>query len=215
MPELFLEGSRKRYPLPSGRTFDQIYEETTTMNMYKFANFCKDFGIQEYLSRELIVEFFKMYALNRRVLDDKRFHNIMMRMAETDERIMDKFLQKERKKKEKEKAVYKFNLRPVNGKDVESLEYELNKIKLQKSKTKEEKLRLYYAKKNAVPKYIKKKEKERASSISNYVFPERTSILELENMRDEQFDPETFIEQEKDELWNIYESKLWGKEKEK
>lgn len=34
-------------------------------------------------------------------------------------------------------------------------------------------------------------------------------------MRDDKFDPETFIEQEKDELWNIYESKLWGKEKEK
>ena len=35
-----------------------------------------------------------MYALNRLTLDVKRFKNIMNRMAESDPRIIDKFLNK-------------------------------------------------------------------------------------------------------------------------
>ena len=80
---------------------------------------------------------------------------------------------------------------------------------------KEEKLCLYYTKKNSVPKNTKKKRNKRVSSISNYVLLERTSIIEFENMRDNKLDSETFIEQEKDKLWNIYEPKLWRKEKDK
>ena len=70
------------------------------------------------------MEFFKMYALNRLILDLKRFKNLMNRMAESDDRIIDKFTAKFKNRKGA-RSDYKFTLRPMNGKDVESLEYEL------------------------------------------------------------------------------------------
>ncbi len=73
-----------------------------------------------------------MYAENRRTLDLTRFKNIIHRMVESEERIIDNFLVKSKmnkpKKDKNEKtpiSSYKYMLRPVNGKDVESLEYEL------------------------------------------------------------------------------------------
>ena len=98
-----------------------------------------------------------MYALNRLTLDLKRFKNLMNRMAESDNRIIDKFLSKYKNRKGAH-SEYKFTLRPMNGKDVESLEFELEKIKALKSRSKDEKLQLYYAKKKSLlyPKYEKK-----------------------------------------------------------
>ena len=90
----------------------------------------------EYMSRELLMEFFKMYALNRLTLDLRRFKNLMNRMAESDDRIIDKFLSRYKNGKGAH-SEYKFTLRPMNGKDVESMEYELEKIKVQKSRSRD------------------------------------------------------------------------------
>ena len=70
---------------------------------------------------------------------------------------------------------------------------------------------MYYAKKkNTLNKRFERKER---SQLSSYVLPERTNILELENVRDEKFDLEDFIGNDKDELLNDYESKVWGDKK--
>ena len=48
-----------------------------------------------------------MYALNRLTLDVKRFKNIMNRMAESDPRIIDKFLDKTKLNKPKNDKIEK------------------------------------------------------------------------------------------------------------
>ena len=108
----------------------------------------------------------------------------MIRMAETDERIIDKFLNRKTMPKRDKKNVrgsissYKYSIKPVNGKDIESIEYELAQKKLFKSISKEEKLQLYYEKKREM-KINKYDRKPRKTELSMYVLPERTSILEL------------------------------------
>jgi hypothetical protein len=67
-----------------------------------------------------------MYAKNRLTLDALRFKNVLMRMASMNEKVIEKFMEKIKKKKIEKgkkgfKSDYKFLLTPVNGKDVESL----------------------------------------------------------------------------------------------
>ena len=83
-----------------------------------------------------------MYAKHHRVLDLNNFERVILRMFRTDERIADHLLSKikfDRKQKKKDlrlnvkaakKSNYKFALRPVNGKDITTIERELSNRKL-------------------------------------------------------------------------------------
>lgn len=43
------------------------------MDLEKFINFCTFFELHQYVNKELITEYFKMFALNLRTLDFPRF----------------------------------------------------------------------------------------------------------------------------------------------
>ena len=79
-----------------------------------------------------------MYALNRLTLDEVRFANLIRRITKTDERVYHHLLNKIKYEgKTKAKSIkrdkrsdgsisgYKFMLRPINGKDISSIEKEL------------------------------------------------------------------------------------------
>ena len=50
--------------------------------------------------------------------------------------------------------------------------------------------------------------KKKKIALSSYRLPEKTSLLEMENMRDDNFDPEKFFNDDYDDLLSAYESKM-------
>lgn len=104
------------------------------MNLEKFINFCNFFEIPNIIARDLLIEYFKLFALNQRTIDFSRFEQIMMKLVKTDERVIDHLLEKSKfevktkrnqiknnKKVEGKLSDYKFKLRPVNGKDISTI----------------------------------------------------------------------------------------------
>jgi hypothetical protein len=64
------------------------------MNLEKFMYFCQFFEIPKIISRDLIIEYFKLYALNLRTIDLSRFEQIITKLVKTDERVVDNLLNK-------------------------------------------------------------------------------------------------------------------------
>ena len=97
------------------------------MNLEKFINFCRHNKITDVVSRELLSELFKMYAINRLLIDEEKFKIVMDRVMDTEKKVIDLLLHsqqysgKVRVKNVSELSDYKFRLRPVNGKDPASL----------------------------------------------------------------------------------------------
>lgn len=124
-------------------TFESISEQSRTMNLSKFVFFCNFFEINELMTRELLTQYFKMYAINQITLDFAGFEKVIDKMIAFDEKIRENLLKKSAfqvkqrinninkdKKSEGRLSNYKFVLHPINGKDVSTIQKELTFRKL-------------------------------------------------------------------------------------
>lgn len=73
MKSLFDFGCKRRYKLNKNTTFDDLEQELTSMNLYKFMFFCHFFELPAIISKDIIAEYFKMHAINRQRIDFERF----------------------------------------------------------------------------------------------------------------------------------------------
>jgi len=108
------------------------------MNLEKFINFCNYLEINELIGRETLIDKFKLHAINRLTLNVGKFLLLLKILIEINPEVMNKLFSAEKlsflKKKDFSKKVinqnegnrslsqYKHELRPINGKDVESVE---------------------------------------------------------------------------------------------
>ena len=122
------------------------------MDLDKFMYFCKFFELNTLISRELLVEYFKLFATNQRNLDLRAFEKVIMRMFTAQPRVAEHLLSKikfdhrlknkqirQNRKGGNHPSKYKFALHPINGKDVSTIQKELSYRKLEKMIVKEEK----------------------------------------------------------------------------
>lgn len=124
-------------------TFESISEQSRTMNLSKFVFFCNFFEINELITRELLTQYFKMYAINQITLEFDGFEKVIDKLIAFDEKIRQNLLKKSSfevkqkinninkdKKSEGRLSNYKFVLHPINGKDVSTIQKELTFRKL-------------------------------------------------------------------------------------
>lgn len=124
-------------------TFEDISEQSKTMNLSKFVFFCNFFEINDLITRELLTQYFKMYAINQRTLEFQGFQKVIDKMISFEEKIRENLLKKSAfevkqrlnninkdKKSEGRLSSYKFVLHPINGKDVSTIQKELTFRKL-------------------------------------------------------------------------------------
>lgn len=95
---------------------------------------------------------------------------------------------------------YKFALRPINGKDVSSIEKELDYRRLQKAIAREEKDRST----------LNARQLSSRLPVKN-IRSSKLSFVDLEPIRDSNFNPEKLIvgDSQHDHLWEAYEAKIW------
>ena len=91
---LFQFGCKRRYRHNKNTTFEDIKQETETMDLEKFINFCTFFELTQFVNKELITEYFKLFALNLRTLDFPRFEKTLLKLSKADERITDNLLKR-------------------------------------------------------------------------------------------------------------------------
>jgi hypothetical protein len=61
-----------------------MLDEAKMMDLEKWVGFCNSFGVSEVIGRDVLIEEFKVNAINRLVMDFERFERMVGRLVEKD-----------------------------------------------------------------------------------------------------------------------------------